>query len=363
MALAGRPRLDLMQEHDAPVVLGGRQMQVHGRILVRGKAGQLEVVRGKEREATALHQQVPRNRMGQRQAVEGGGSPADLVDQHQRAFGGRVDDDGCLGHLHHEGGAAAGQVVGSADAGEDPVDGAHFAGGGRHEAAAPGQNGNEGRLSHVGGLAAHIGAGDDQQPPLRRQLAVVGDELLHHAFHHRVSPALHEQPRHGQQARPTPARLPGHLGKGLAHIQVCQASSQPLQGRRMRGQLGQQLLVERPLARQRPLAGRQRLVLEGLQFRRDVAFGRFQRLAAPVLGGDAVGMTAAHLDVETMHAVVAHLQRGDAGTLALARLHLGQKAVAAGVDVAQLVELGIEAGADHAAVTNHRGRLVQQRGR
>ena len=74
-------------------------------------------------------------------------------------------------------------------------------------------------------------------------------------------------------------------------------------------------------------------------------------------------MTAAHLDVETMHAVVAHLQRGDAGTLALARLHLGQKAVAAGVDVAQLVELGIEAGADHAAVTNHRGRLVQQRGR
>ena len=131
----------------------------------------------------------------------------------------------------------------------------------------------------------------------------------------------------------------------------------------MRGQLGQQLLVERPLARQRPLAGRQRLVLEGLQFRRDVAFGRFQRLAAPVLGGDAVGMTAAHLNVETVHAVVAHLQRGDAGTLALARFHLGQKAVAAGVDVAQLVKLGIEAGADHAAVADHRGWLVQQCGR
>ena len=70
-----------------------------------------------------------------------------------------------------------------------------------------------------------------------------------------MASALHEQPRYGQQARPTPARLPGHLGKGLAHIQVGQAGGQPLQGRRMRGQLGQQLLVERPLARQRPLAG------------------------------------------------------------------------------------------------------------
>jgi hypothetical protein len=45
------------------------------------------------------------------------------------------------------------------------------------------------------------------------------------------------------------------LGKGLADIQMRQAGGQPLQGRCMRGQLGQQLLVERPLARQRPLAG------------------------------------------------------------------------------------------------------------
>ena len=74
-------------------------------------------------------------------------------------------------------------------------------------------------------------------------------------------------------------------------------------------------------------------------------------------------MTAAHLDVEAMHAVVAHLQRGDAGALALARLHFGQKAIAALVDGTQLVELGVEAGADHAAIADHRGWLVQQRGR
>ena len=74
-------------------------------------------------------------------------------------------------------------------------------------------------------------------------------------------------------------------------------------------------------------------------------------------------MAAAHLDVETVHAVVAHLQRGDAGALALARLHFSQKAVAAFVDGTQLVELGIEAGADHATIADHRGRLVQQRGR
>ena len=205
MALAGRPRFDVMQEYDASVVLGGRQMQVHGCLLMCGQACQLEVVRGKEREAAALHQQVARNRMGQRQAVEGGGTAADLVDQHERAFGGRVDDDGCLGHLHHEGGAAACQVVGCADAGEDPVDGADLAGCCRHEAAAPGQNGDQRRLAHVGGLAAHVGAGDDQQPPLRRQLAVIGDELLHHAFHHGVASAFHAQPRHRQQPWSAPA--------------------------------------------------------------------------------------------------------------------------------------------------------------
>jgi len=45
-----------------------------------------------------------------------------------------------------------------------------------------------------------------------------------------------------------------------------------------------------------------------------------------------------------VHAVVFDLEVGDAGALALARLQRQQKVVAVGLDGAQLVELGVEAG-------------------
>ena len=55
-------------------------------------------------------------------AVECGGAAADLVEDHQRARGRLVEDRGGLHHLDHEGRAAARQIVGGADPGEQPVD-------------------------------------------------------------------------------------------------------------------------------------------------------------------------------------------------------------------------------------------------
>src|SRR5690606_5216483 len=93
---------------------------VHARFA--GQRGQLEVVGGEQGPAAVDHGQVAGHRVGQGQAVVGGGAAADLVHQHQRLRGGVVEDVAGLGHLHHEGGLAAGQVVAGADAGEDAVD-------------------------------------------------------------------------------------------------------------------------------------------------------------------------------------------------------------------------------------------------
>ncbi len=125
----------------------------------------------------------------------------------------------------------------------------------------------------------------------------------------------------------------------------------------MRRQLVEQTLVEQLLAGERALLRRERLVLEGLQFRRDVALGVLQRLAAPVVVRHLVGLRARDLDVEAVDAVVLDLEIGYAGTLALARLHLRQEIAAVRLDRAQLVQLGVVAVRDHAAFPYHRRGL------
>ena len=134
----------------------------------------------------------------------------------------------------------------------------------------------------------------------------------------------------------------------------------------MRRQRVEQRVVEQALAGQRALARRERLVLVRLQLRRDEALGVLHRLAAPIVGRHARGLSLRHLDEEAVDAVVLDAQRRDAGARALAAFELEQEGVAARADRAKLVELGIVAGGDHAAVAQKRRRLFgdggEQRG-
>ena len=93
------------------------------------------VVRGKQRATAIALMQVLNRRPGDRQPVEGRGAPADFVKNHQRAFAGLIENHRGLDHLHHEGGAAARQIVGGANPREQPVDDADSRPRGRHEAA------------------------------------------------------------------------------------------------------------------------------------------------------------------------------------------------------------------------------------
>ncbi len=125
----------------------------------------------------------------------------------------------------------------------------------------------------------------------------------------------------------------------------------------MRGEGGQHLLIEEFLARQRAFLRRQRLVLEGLQFRRDVALGILQGLAAAVVVRHLVGLAVRDFDVEAVHLVVFDAQVGDAGARALARFQVDQELPGVFRQAAQLVEVGVEAARDHAAVAHHGGGL------
>ena len=166
ITLVGRAGLDTVQEDDGVAVFRGVKMHVGDRWLLLGQGRELEIVRREEGVGVDAARQLHGAGPGQREAVEGARAAADLVHQHEALLGGVVQDRRGLGHFHHERRAPAGQVVGGADAGEDAVEGPDHRFLRRHEAAHVGEDGDQRGLAHVGGLAAHVRPGYDQQPAL-----------------------------------------------------------------------------------------------------------------------------------------------------------------------------------------------------
>ena len=76
-----------------------------------------------------------------------------------------------------------------------------------------------------------------------------------------------------------------------------------------------------------------------------------------------VGMAGGHLDKIAEHAVVADLERGDAGLVAVARLERGDRAARVAAGAAQLVERVVVAFGDKAALRTLGRRRGHQRAR
>jgi len=97
---------------------------------------------------------------GDREAVEGGGAAADLVEEDEACGRGVMEDGGDLAHFDEECGAATGEIIAGADAGEDAVGDGKLGAVRGNEGAHLGHQDDECGLAKIGGLAAHVGAGD-----------------------------------------------------------------------------------------------------------------------------------------------------------------------------------------------------------
>ncbi len=91
----------------------------------------------------------------------------------------RVENGGDFAHLDEKRGAAAREIVGGADAREDAVDERQARLRGGNEAADLRHEDDQRGLAKVGGLAAHVGAGDEQDVAGGIvEIEIVGDEAL-----------------------------------------------------------------------------------------------------------------------------------------------------------------------------------------
>ena len=363
VALVRRPFLHGVQEHERVAVLGRVEVHVLAGRQFLGERGQLEVVRGEERVGADLAADVPCAGPGERQAVVGAGAAADLVHQHEAVARRVVQDVRRLGHLDHEGGAPAGEIVRGADAREDAVhrpDRRRLCG---NVAAESRENHDQRRLPHVRGLAAHVGPGDDQHPsPFMQREVVRHERALDVLLDHRMAPATDVDARLVAELGLREPQRDRALGEVREHVERGERGRRRLQARQALDQPVEQALVELALAGQCAVARAEHAVLERLELLRDVALGVLDGLAAHPVGRDLLGLAAAHLDVVALHPVVAETQVGEPGALALARLQLEQRLVAVLADPAQLVEVGIEARRDHAAVAQQ-GRRRRHDGR
>ena len=116
------------------------------------------------------------------------------------------------------------------------------------------------------------------------------------------------------------------------------------------------------LALDDPLVGAEHFLFVFLQRRRHEALAAGDRLLAVVIRRNVREIRLRDLDVVPEDAVVADLQRADAGPRALRLFHRGDVLLAGTTDRAQLVELGVHAVADHAAVARDRRWFIEQRG-
>src|SRR5580700_7130146 len=100
-------------------------------------------MRGEECARTVLLVQMFDGGPGDGEAVEGGRTAADLVQNYEAALRRLIEDRRRLYHLDHEGGATTRQIVGGAHAAEEAIDDADMRALRRHEASHLRQDGDQ----------------------------------------------------------------------------------------------------------------------------------------------------------------------------------------------------------------------------
>ena len=148
------------------------------------------------------------------------------------------------------------------------------------------------------------------------------------------------------------AAFAGDAGEGLQAIDTRHDSGVAQQHGERTAYVGDDVGIDALFDHQHLLLGPEDLLLVFLQFLGDVAFGIGEGLLADPALGNLVLMGVAHFDIVAEDVVVADLERRDARRLALALLDACQVILAVERNAAQVVQLGIHAVGDDAALLN-----------
>ena len=155
----------------------------------------------------------------------------------------------------------------------------------------------------------------------------------------------------------SPRRRPGRRARRARRCACAVSRMRAASARHGRSQR----LEQRQLANGNALVGVEHPVLELLERRRREAFAAGDRLLAVVVGGHGGEVRSRDLDVVPEDAVEPNLERADAGARAFGLFHRRDRGLAAPADVAEFVQFGIDAVANHARIPRERGRLVGER--
>ena len=352
-----------MQEDDIALPFADAHGGVGQMRQLCGERGQLVVMRREEGARTVDLVQMFDRGPGDREAVIGRGAAADLVEDHQRMRARLIEDRRRLDHFDHEGRAAAGQIVGGADARKEPVDDADMGFFRRHEAAHLRHDRDQCVLPEKGRFAGHVGAG--QQPKVlvvllsRREIAVVGHELLaalrQRGLDDRVTAAPDVEGEARIDAGTRIAALDRQFGQGGGDVECGQRRC----GRRNRSGLGHdgggEFVEQLQFDFQRAAGRLGNAACEARQFRRGEAHRVGHGLAMNEASGEGrrgelFAVARRHLDVIAEHIVVADLQRRDAGFVGIFRLQAGDQAARVVAQAAGFVERRVMTLGDEAAI-------------
>ena len=352
----GRAGRDLVQKHDVTLPFLDPHRVAGERRQFRGERGQFMVMRREKGAAAIDLVQMLERCPGDREAVEGRGAAADLVEDDKAPGPGLVQDRRGLDHLDHKGRAAARQIVGGANPAEQAVDDADPRRARRHKGADLCQDRDEGVLPQKRALAGHVGAGHEPDAVLA-QNAVIGDKGAcsgERRFDDRMPPAADLEPGAAIDVRPHPIAVDGAFGMRRREIQGGERGGRGGDLLPPRHDLADEILEEPQFQRERALGGAGDLAFELAEFDRRVAHRARHRLAVHKIGAELASelfyIRGRHLDVIADDVVVADAQRGDADRLGIARLQRRDRTPAVIAQFAQLIELGGVTRRDKAAV-------------
>ena len=249
------------------------------------------------------------------------------------------------------------------DAREDAIDDGQLGAPRRHERSRLRDEREQRDLAQIRALAPHVGPGQNHELAVGRvEQHVVRDERVGDV------PLDDRMPRLGRlhlvalvHVRLDVVVDRGRFGQPGQHVERRDGARRVQNARRLAGHARAERLEQLELARQNPLVGAEHLIFVVLERGRDEALAAGNRLLARVVGRHRAEVRFRHLDVVPEHAVVPDLERRDARARPLGFFHGGDRGAAAAADVAQPVELGIDAVANDAAIAHEGRRLAQDR--